>query len=150
MSNDSANSTQLKIKIIDLIELAYKSNDGVTTSLVKSSGPFTMSIDDQGNAVLSGKAGLVKFSAQDQIKQIGVDLKRASIMFSGSKSGKLHYVASFDFWGGLSVEFASVLDIDKLLSSCSGLLCHAYRLIKTERHKAIDKSLYEALHGSQN
>ena len=148
MSSGAANSTALKVKIINLIELAYKSNGDITTSLVKNSGPFTMAIDDQGNAVLSGRTGIVKFSGHDEMQQIGIDLKSASIMFSGSRSGRIHYVAAFNFAGAISVEFSSILDIDKLISSCSGLLCHAYRLIKRDRHKAIDKSLYEALHRS--
>jgi len=135
-------SYQLKIKVINLIELAYKSNGDITTSLVKSKGSFILKINDKGEATLSGKAGMVRFTAKNEIKKLGIDLKIASIMFFGTPNGKIHYTASFNFMGGAKVEFSSIIDVEKLILSCSGLLCQAARLLKN-RHKQIDQSLYQ-------
>lgn len=141
MSNDeTTNSYQLKIKVINFIELAYKSNGDVTASLVKSKGGFTLKVNQKGDAILSGKAGMVRFSVKDEINQFGIDLKLVSIMFSGNRNGKIHYTASFNFMGGAKVEFTSIVDVKKLILSCSGLLCRAARSRKN-RHKIIDQSL---------
>jgi hypothetical protein len=142
MSDKGTSPYQLKVKVINLIELAYKENEGITTSLVKEKGAFTLKISENGEAVLSGKAGIVRFSAKEEVKQIGIDLKVASIMFTGGLNGKIRYIAAFSFLGGVKVEFASSIDIEKLILSCSGLLCRAARLLKN-RHKQIDQSLHQ-------
>lgn len=126
MSENSVSSYQLKIKVINLIELAYKENEGVTTSLLKEKGPFTLKVNDRGDATLTGKAGTVRFDVSEEVKQIGLDLKVVSIMFSGGKDGKLHYMASFSFVGGVKVEFSSIIDVEKLILSCSGMLCRPH------------------------
>ncbi|KKO47155.1 hypothetical protein WG68_00420 [Arsukibacterium ikkense] len=140
MSENSVSSYQLKIRVINFIELAYKENDGVTTSLIKEKGPFTLKVNERGEAMLIGKAGTVRFDVSEEVKQIGLDLKMVSVMFSGGREGKLHYMASFNFAGGVKVEFSSILDIEKLILSCSGLLCRAARLLKG-RHQQIDQSV---------
>ncbi|MCF6324352.1 MAG: hypothetical protein L3J89_08525 [Gammaproteobacteria bacterium] len=140
--NETATSYQLKVKVINFVELAYKSNGDITASLIKSRGSFTLKVNDKGEAVLSGKAGMVRFSVKNEIKQFGIDLKVASIMFSGNRNGKIHYTAFFNFMGGAKVEFSSIVDVEKLILSCSGLLCQAARLLKN-RHKQIDQSLYQ-------
>ncbi|MBT3146702.1 hypothetical protein [Neptunomonas phycophila] len=137
----SIDQSVLKIEVIKLIELSYKSDSGLTASILKSKGPFTLKVDQDGKAVLSGKAGKVKFSAKENVKQLGVDLKFLSIMFFGSEKG-LHYTASFNFFGGVKVEFTSIIDLEKLILSCSGLLCNAARLLKN-RHKMIDAGIGE-------
>ncbi len=141
-SNEEMNSYQLKIKVINFIELAYKSDGDITGSLVKSKGGFTLKVNDKGEAVLSGKAGIVRFSAKEEIKRFGLDFKIASIMFSGNRNGKIHYAATFNFMGGVKVAFSSIVDVEKLILSCSGLLCQAARMLKN-RHKQIDQSLYQ-------
>jgi len=141
-NNETTTSYQLKMKVINFIELAYKSNGDITASLIKSKGGFTLKVNDKGEAILSGKSGMVRFTVKDEIKQFGIDLKVASIMFSGNRNGKIHYAASFNFMGGAKVEFSSIVDIEKLILSCSGLLCQAARLLKN-RHKKIDQSLYQ-------
>jgi len=144
MSNneEEKSSYQLKIKVINFIELAYKSDGDITASLVKSKGGFTLKVNDKGEGILSGKAGIVRFSAKKEVKQFGLDFKVASIMFSGNKNGKIHYTATFNFLGGVKVAFSSIVDVEKLILSCSGLLCQAARLLKN-RHKQIDQSLYQ-------
>lgn len=90
MSDNGISSYQLKIKIINFIELAYKENEGVTSSLIQSKGPFTLKINERGEATLSGKSGVVRFDVNDEVKQIGLDIKMVSVMFSGGNEGKLH------------------------------------------------------------
>lgn len=140
MSDNGTSSYQLKIKVINFIELAYKENEGITRSLIKSKGPFTLKINERGEATLTGKSGVVRFDVNDEIKQFGLDIKMVSVMFSGGNEGKLHYMASFNFLGSVRVEFSSVIDIEKLILSCSGLLCRAARLLKN-RHQQIDQSI---------
>lgn len=110
--------------------------------MIKEKGSFALKISHNGDAELSGKAGYVKFSAKQELAQIGLDLKIASIMFTSGRNGKIRYIASFSFFGGATVEFASSIDIEKLILSCSGLLCQAARLLKN-RHRQIDQSLYQ-------
>ena len=141
MDEKEVSPYQLKIKVINLIELAYKEQDGVTTSLIREKGRFTLKVNEHGKATLSGKSGIVRFSAKEEVEQIGIDLKVASILFSTGKDGRIHYVASFTFLGGFNIEFASILDVEKLILSCSGLLCRAAVSLKN-RHKQIDQSLY--------
>jgi hypothetical protein len=142
MSNeDSTSEYQLKIKVINLIELAYKSDDKVTVSIVKSKGPFTLKVDQNGNATLSGKAGVVRFAASEEVNKFGIGFKYANIMFFGG-NGKLNYSASFGFDRIGKITFTSFIDVEKLILSCSGLLCQAARLLKN-RHKQIDESLLQ-------
>ena len=141
-NQDSTSSYQLKVKVINFIELAYKSNGVVTRSLVTSKGGFILKINDRGEATLSGKAGIVRFSVNNEINQFGIDLKMASIMFSGNRNGKIHYSASFNFMGVAKVEYTSIVDVEKLILSCSGLLCEAAGQLKN-RYKQIDQSLYQ-------
>lgn len=141
MSDSGVSQGQLKVKVINLIELAYKENKGITTSLIREKGPFSLKISDNGDAMLTGKAGVVRFSAKEEIKSIGLELKAVSIMFSGAKGGKIRYLAAFKFAGSVSIEFTSLLDIENLILSCSGLLCRAARLMK-ERHQRIDSSIF--------
>lgn len=139
-NEESTSNYQLKIKVINLIELAYKSNGDLTASIVKDRGRFSLRVDHNGRAKLSGKAGVVRFSATEEVNQFGLDLKLASIMFFGTDSEKIRYTATFKFAGGLDIKFSSSLDVEKLVLSCSGLLCRAARSLK-QRHKMIDKSL---------
>ena len=142
MSDENIAEYELKTKVINFLEIAYKSNSGITSSIVKSKNGFTIKVDDQGNAILSGKAGIVRFSVKDEFRNYGVDLKVASLMFSGSHDGKLHYHASFKFMGMSEIKFKSVIDVKKLILSCSGLLCQAARAMKN-RHRVIDQHIQQ-------
>lgn len=142
MSDEDPTSTyQLKIKVINLIELAYKSDDTVTVSVVKSKGPFTLSVDQNGNATLSGKTGVVRFSANEEVQKFGIGFKYANVTFFGGNK-KLNYSATFGFDRIGKITFTSFIDVEKLILSCSGLLCQAARLLKN-RHKQIDESLLQ-------
>ena len=138
----SATSTEVKIKIINFIEIAYKANGKLTTSLIKDVGSFTLSVDNKGNASLSGRAGTVKFSVSEEIKEYGLRFKYASVMFSGNRDGVIVYKASVGI--GAEIIVSGVLDVEKLILNCSGLLCIAARAMRN-RAKMIDKTINASL-----
>ena len=135
-------NTEFKIKIINFIEIAYKTNGEMTTALIRNKGPFTLKIDSNGNANLSGKAGAVAFSVSDELKEYGVDFRYASIMFSGNRDGVIIYKASVGILAEVYV--SGVLDIENLILNCSGLLCIAARALKNRTHM-IDKTINASL-----
>jgi len=138
-NNDVIGEYGLKIKVINFIELAYKENDKLTVSIVKNKGAFTLKVNQDGDATLSGKSGIVRFSASEATEKFGVDFKYASIMFFSGR-GKLNYTASFGFSKLGKITYTSFIDIEKLVLSCSGLLCIAARAIKA-RYRQIDSSI---------
>ena len=138
----SVSSTEVKIKIINFIEIAYKTNGEVTTALIRDMGPFSLKVDNNGNASLSGKAGSVQFSVSDEVKEYGVDFRYASIMFSGNRHGVITYKASAGIGGSITV--TGVLDVENLILNCSGLLCIAARAMKNRAHM-IDRSINASL-----
>ncbi len=133
-------NTEIKIKIINFLEIAYKTDRKLTASLVKNKGPFTLEVDNTGNATLSGNAGVVTFSVLDEIKQFGLKFKYASVRFSGNKQGMINYQASFG--APIEISVMGFIDVENLILSCSGLLCIAARAMRN-RHHLIDKSIAE-------
>lgn len=121
MNRSDRDTKQLKIKVINLIELAYQKNKEITTSLIREKGAFTLVVDQDGRATLSGKAGVVKFSAKQEFSEVALELQVVSIMFTRGNNGRIRYIASFKFFNAIQVEFTSSLSIEKLILSCSGL-----------------------------
>ncbi len=68
----AANEIEIKIKLLKFLEIAYKMDSNLTTVIVKDKGPFTLSVDNTGKVTLSGKAGVVEFSVNDEIKEYGI------------------------------------------------------------------------------
>ena len=91
---------------------------------------------------MSGKAGVVKFSVNDEIKEYGISFKYARIMFSGNQNGMIRYSLSFGI--GAEIMLSGLLDIENLLLNCSGLLCKAVQAYKF-RAQMIDKSINASL-----
>jgi len=129
------------------LEISYKSNGEITANLIKSKGPFTLRIDQNGSATLSGKAGTVRFSVKNNVSSFGVDLKYVGVFFSGTGNGKIVYRATFKLeaadFKAISITYSSFLDLEKLILSCSGLLCQAAKHLKN-RFQKIDRSIQEA------
>ncbi len=71
----------------------------------------------KGNASLSGKAGTVKFSVSEEIKEYGLSFRYASVMFSGNRDGVMVYKASVGI--GAEIIVSGVLDVEKLILNCS-------------------------------
>lgn len=139
------NQFQLRLTIARFLEVSYHEDSGLTTKLVKSAGPLKLKVDQDGNASLSGSAGVVNFSASDAIKDIGVSFKGVSVALGADHKGNLTYRASYDFVGAsASFLVTGSLNIEKLIMSCSGLLCRAARPLGN-RQDIIDMELRKAM-----
>ena len=137
------NEAQLKVRLFRILEIAYESDGDLTTSIVRSQDPFTLTITSNGTATLSGKAGKLVFNASEETKSIGFDFKFATLQFMGSQNGQLRYAASFTI-GFTSISFRGTFDVEKFILECSGLLCIAARLLKNRNNQineAIRKSI---------
>ncbi len=134
----AANEIEIKIKMLRFLEIAYRVDEKLTMAIIKDKGPFSLNIDNKGNATLSGKAGNLKFSVNEEIKEYGIDFKYARILFSGNQNGVIRYSLSFGI--GAEIMLSGLLDIENLLLNCSGLLCKAVRAYKF-RARMIDKSI---------
>ena len=128
--------SELRITVLKFLEVAHKENGEIISKFMYEKGPFTLRIDQNGQATLSGKSGLFIFSVSDEIKSVGAGFKFAGISFSGNKNGNLHYIATF----GLSKykkTVTGIIDIERFVKSCSGLLCKTVRAIE-KRYENID------------
>ena len=121
---------KVKLTVAKLIELAYSKDAGLTAKIIRSKGSFRLAVDTNGNATISGKAGILRFSGKPALESIGVALKRVNVNFSNEGEGRIRYLASFDILKSASISVAGSFDIEKLITSCSGLLCQAARLLK--------------------
>ncbi len=77
--------------------------------------------------------------ALEDVQKFGIGFKYASITFFGGNK-KLNYTTSFGFEKIGTISFTSFIDVEKLILSCSGLLCQAARLLKSHKQQ-IDQSL---------
>lgn len=136
--NMSISNIELKLTVARLIEAAYSTNKGLTARIIRESGPFKIAVDQQGNASLSGKLGVINFSGSEVINSLGVNIKFININLS-SKNSRITYSAIVDI---KSAKLAVTGDFDpeKLITSCSGLLCAAAKSLQG-REQAYDAEL---------
>lgn len=123
------NSAKLKLTIAKLIELAYSTDKGWSTRIVLSKGPFRLSVNENGQAVLSGKAGSMTFSGSTALEKIALSFKAVNVSFSTDSDGKVRYMAVYDLRTG-SVGISGRIDMEALITACSGMLCEAARALK--------------------
>lgn len=131
---------QLRVSVARFLELAYRKDQGITVRLVRDVGAATLSIDDRGNARLSGTAGVVTFSASDLVRQIGLSLRAVSVTFRSGSTGDLRYTATYRFAGAASLSVSGGIDVEALMMACSGWLCRAARALGGRR-EAIDQRI---------
>ena len=131
--------SEIKITLAKLIEVAYSTDKGLTTKIVKEKGSFKLSVDQEGNARLSGKLGMVNFSGSETLDKIGANIKSVSVNFSNGEGGKITYTAMVDIKSA-KLAISGSFDIEELILSCSGFLCRAARAMKG-RHTAYDMEL---------
>ncbi len=134
------NQIEAKITIAKLLEVAYSKNKGVTTKIVRKKGNFRITVDSNGNAALSGSVGIMTFKAGSALEGLGAKIKDISINFSKGDGDDIKYTATFNFVGVAALSVSGKFNIEKLILSCSGLLCIAARLIKG-RHTAYETEL---------
>jgi hypothetical protein len=127
--------TELKIIVAKLIELAYSKDKGLTAKIMAQKGNVRLTVDQNGNATLSGSAGILTFSGTTVLKTIGVKIKRVSVSFTNPNQDgmKVDYTATFDLVY-IKLSVSGNFDIKELITSCSGLLCQAARSLENQRH----------------
>jgi len=134
----------LKITVARLLELSYARNEGITASILREVGPASISIDSNGRATLSGKAGKVTFSATEAMKELGIQVRRVGVSMNVNSEGELDYTARFMFAGALALSVRGTIDVEELILSCSGWLFRAARALKG-RTTSVDRELERAL-----
>lgn len=139
----STRHSEIKLTIAKLIEVAYSKNKGLTTSIMLDAGFIKLTVDDKGNALLSGKAGVVTFSGQDVINELGMQVKRVSVSFKNEGDGQVSYTATLNL-GLISTSVKGSFNVEDLITQCSGLLCIAARQLKN-RPAYIERKLAEAM-----
>lgn len=140
----SHSQTELKLAVARFLELSY-STDGTTTArLMREVGPVKLSVDHHGLATLDGRAGKVTFSAQKGLRELGMELRMADVSMHVDDQGLIQFTASFRFLRAASATTRGSIDVEKLITSCSGLLCAAARALIGAR-KSRDNQLLEAL-----
>ncbi|WP_036801753.1 hypothetical protein [Photobacterium marinum] len=139
----SVNDKEIKLTIAKLIEIAYSSNKGLTTSIMLDVGTAKLTVDSRGNSILSGKVGVVTFSGKDAIEELGLQVKRVAVSFKKEGSGSVSYTATLHL-GLISTSIKGSFNIEELLLSCSGLLCIVARRIKG-RPAYIEEQLAKAM-----
>ncbi|MCF6211620.1 MAG: hypothetical protein L3J88_08500 [Gammaproteobacteria bacterium] len=136
--------TEVIITIAKLLEVAYSKNKGVTTKIMRKKGNFKLTVDGQGNAILSGGAGMLTFKANSALQDLGVEVRNVSIAFSKGDGNDVKYTAMFSFVGVAAISVSGKFNIEELILSCSGLLCLAARALKG-KHIAYDMELQKIM-----
>ena len=134
---------EIKLTIAKLIELAYSEDKGLTAKIVAQKGGFKISVDQSGSTSLSSSVGIVTFNGDSALKSLGFKLKRASISFTRGDGFRASYIASLNF-GYAVVAYSGIVDVEKLITACSGLLCIAARGLKGE-DKRLEDELNKAM-----
>lgn len=125
---------EVKVTIAKLVEVAYSKNKGITTKIVRGKGNFKITVDESGQVTLHGRAGMLTFSGDPVLSELGAKLKNASISFTKGDSDSVDYAASFTFHEAANISLTGSFSVDELLTSCSGMLCQAAKLLKGRNH----------------
>lgn len=143
MGSRTPTSGEVRITVARLLEVAYQQNRGLTTALVREAGPLSLSVNEKGEATLTGNAGRVSFSGKDTLREIGVNAGVFRAMLAVDEEGGLRFNASIRV-GFASVAASGSIDVEKLITACSGVLCKAARALQG-RPSHVDRQLQEAL-----
>lgn len=143
MASGKPTPLEVRVTVSRLLELAYSRNEGLTTSLVREAGNLRLSVDQRGNAILTGSAGRLAFSAEDALKEIGLKAGIIQVTMAVDSSGQIQFNASVRV-GLASVGASGTIDVEKFLMACSGILCHAARMLGN-RSAELDRQFKEAM-----
>jgi len=135
--------TEAKITIAKLLELAYSKDKGMTVKIMAKKGGARLTVDQNGKATLSNTAGIVTFSGSPALDKIGAKIKRVSVSFNNKGSMRVGYSATFDL-EYIKLTVIGDFDLEKLITSCSGILCKAARTLKG-RHHAYDVKMQKII-----
>ncbi len=136
---ENPTNPEVKLTIGKLLEVAYSQDKGMTTKIIMEKGAFKLTVDEDGNAVLTGKAGNVRFSGSPALEKVGVAMRRLTVNFSGGEDGEVRYTATVNA-KITSFSVSGDFNVVDLITSCSGLLCQAARFLKG-RNPAVDAEM---------
>lgn len=140
---NSVPTAELRLTVAKFLELSYRQKEGLTSQLFRQQGNLKLTVDQSGNATLSGNAGVVAFSASESLRSIGVSVRAVTVLMTVDGDGLIHYNASFRL-GINTLMVRGAIDVEKLITTCSGILCRAARAMRN-RPAQIDRELSEAL-----
>lgn len=135
-----ATKAEIKISIAKLIELAYSEDSGLTKKIVAKKGGFKISVDEYGNASLSGSAGILTFKGSPALESLGAKIKFVSISFTKGDGYNVGYIASYSFMKIGTLSISGNFNIEEMILACSGLLCNAARAMKS-RDEVLEKAM---------
>ncbi len=135
--------SEVKITVAKLLEVAYSKDKGLTTKIMAEKGKAKLVVDQTGKATLTGTVGSLSFSGTPVLNKIGVKIKRVTVNFENKGKMKVGYNATFNL-EVISLTVKGDFDLEKLITSCSGLLCRAARALKG-RHKVYDLELQKIM-----
>lgn len=126
-----AKNLKLKITLAKLIEVAYSRDEEMTVNIVRKKGNFKLTVNQNGKVKLHGSAGTLAFNGGRALEGLGVKVKTISIFFTQGEGDNIDYIGSCSLVGGAgSISLSGSFNIETLITSCSGLLCKAARLMK--------------------
>lgn len=134
---------EVKIAVGRLIELAYEKNKGLTASILAQKGTAKLTVSSDGTAILSNSVGIITFSGNPALKQIGTKIKFLSVGFENRDGMDIQYKAGVKVGLG-TISVSGTFNLEKLITSCSGLLCNAARALKNQRSER-DRALEEIM-----
>lgn len=127
-----------------LLELSIDTNREVAIKIVRSKGPFKLTVDPNGNTTLSGKAGILTFKGSPVLEELGATVKFVSVLFGQNDDGTINYSGTFKI-GVYAMSISGDIDIEKLILGCSGLLCAAARALKNRNNIIRERMLQEVI-----
>ena len=131
---------EVKVTVAKFLEVAYSQDKGMTTKIMAQKGSAKLTVDQNGNATLSGSAGILTFSGKPVLDKIGVKIKRVSVDFTNEDGRKIGYRATISLYEIAGITVIGEFDLEALITSCSGLLCQAARALKG-RHQVYEMEL---------
>jgi hypothetical protein len=135
---------EVKLTIAKMIEVAYSEDKGMTTKIALTKGKFKLTVDEDGNAELTGTVGHVRFAGGPTLKKMGLNIGAVNIMFTGDESGDVRFSGGVGVKGGVTAMVSGKFNIVELITTCSGLLCIAARYLKG-RSPAVDEQLQRSV-----
>ena len=144
MSNDiESNKQEVKLVIARMLEIAYSKDSGLTSNILMNSRNATLTIDQEGQVSLSSSLGILVFNGDSAINSMGIAFKRVKVIFSNSTGMNVGYSVNVSLFS-VSFGFRGSIDLKKLMTACSGLLCRAARLLSSRRDQ-LDSELLQAM-----
>ncbi|WP_087024878.1 hypothetical protein [Thaumasiovibrio subtropicus] len=113
---------EVKLTLLKVIELSYKSDKGLTTSIFKSSGAFKIAVNQNGQATIAASAGNVTVSLSDTVN-LGVKFKALSVSGNINSNGDLSYKGQVTA-GVFSASVSGKFNIVEFLDTCQTRLCY--------------------------